>query len=128
MSANFASKGATTEQLAVCEFYADTDDLEAELLARVAVATGKRGAPSLPLPSGASSVYVPRCLPSLRRIFSDGELKMGIPAKKRKIGSKEGKGKTLRPGVVEEWKWRGVPVRSHARMICTGETYNAPRA
>ena len=27
------------------------------------------------------------------------------------------------PQVVEEWKWRGVPVWSHAGMICTGETY-----
>lgn len=27
------------------------------------------------------------------------------------------------PGVVEEWKWRGVPVWSHAGIICTGETY-----
>ena len=26
------------------------------------------------------------------------------------------------PEVVEEWKWRGVPVWSHAGMICTGET------
>src|SRR5262249_55050668 len=73
--------------------------------------------------------------------------------KKRKSGSKEGKGgdspsqlidariKELRdwrgeriardrvfikqtaPEVVEEWKWRGVPVWSHAGMICTGETY-----
>jgi hypothetical protein len=78
--------------------------------------------------------------------------------KKRKSGSKEGKGgdspsqeidarikelgdwrgKTLSrlralikqadPEVVEEWKWRkpsnpGVPVWSHAGMICTGETY-----
>ncbi|SEE52613.1 DUF1801 domain-containing protein [Pseudomonas migulae] len=29
------------------------------------------------------------------------------------------------PGVVEEWKWRGVPVWSHAGIICTGETYKA---
>jgi hypothetical protein len=29
------------------------------------------------------------------------------------------------PGVVEEWKWRGVPVWEHAGMICTGETYKA---
>src|SRR3954466_283628 len=73
--------------------------------------------------------------------------------KKTKSGSKEGKGgdapsqlidarikelddwrgKTLAriralikqadPDVVEEWKWRGVPVWSHAGMICTGETY-----
>jgi hypothetical protein len=27
------------------------------------------------------------------------------------------------PNVVEEWKWRGVPVWSHAGIICTGETY-----
>ena len=27
------------------------------------------------------------------------------------------------PQVVEEWKWRGVPVWSHAGIICTGETY-----
>ncbi len=27
------------------------------------------------------------------------------------------------PEIVEEWKWRGVPVWSHDGMICTGETY-----
>ena len=27
------------------------------------------------------------------------------------------------PDVVEEWKWRGVPVWYHAGMICTGETH-----
>ena len=27
------------------------------------------------------------------------------------------------PEVVEEWKWRGVPVWYHAGMLCTGETY-----
>ena len=73
--------------------------------------------------------------------------------KKRKSGSKEGiggdspsqmidarikelsdwRGETLDrvrilikqadPEVVEEWKWRGVPVWSHAGIICTGETY-----
>jgi hypothetical protein len=73
--------------------------------------------------------------------------------KKRKSDSKEGKGgdspsqlidarikelsdwrgetlarlriliKQTEPEVVEEWKWRGVPVWSHAGMICTGETY-----
>jgi len=73
--------------------------------------------------------------------------------KERKSGSKEGKGgdsasrlidarikelgdwrgetlaqvriliKQADPEVVEEWKWRGVPVWSHAGMICTGETY-----
>jgi hypothetical protein len=29
------------------------------------------------------------------------------------------------PGVVEEWKWRGVPVWYHDGMICTGETYKS---
>jgi len=75
--------------------------------------------------------------------------------KKRKSGSKDGngenspsqlidarikelgdwRGKTLArirslikqadPEVVEEWKWRGVPVWSHAGIICTGETYKS---
>jgi len=27
------------------------------------------------------------------------------------------------PEVVEEWKWRGVPVWSHDGILCTGETY-----
>jgi hypothetical protein len=27
------------------------------------------------------------------------------------------------PEVVEEWKWRGVPVWSHDGLVCTGETY-----
>jgi hypothetical protein len=27
------------------------------------------------------------------------------------------------PDVVEEWKWRGVPVWSHDGIVCTGETY-----
>ncbi|TIQ38786.1 MAG: DUF1801 domain-containing protein [Mesorhizobium sp.] len=29
------------------------------------------------------------------------------------------------PDVIEEWKWRGVPVWEDAGMICTGETYKA---
>src|SRR6202161_4585387 len=31
--------------------------------------------------------------------------------------------KQAAPKVVEEWKWRGVPVWYHDGMICTGETY-----
>lgn len=29
------------------------------------------------------------------------------------------------PHIVEEWKWRGVPVWSHDGIICTGETYKS---
>jgi hypothetical protein len=33
--------------------------------------------------------------------------------------------KDVDPEVVEEWKWRGVPVWYHDGMICTGETYKS---
>jgi hypothetical protein len=33
--------------------------------------------------------------------------------------------KEVDPEVVEEWKWRGVPVWEHDGIICTGETYKA---
>jgi len=33
--------------------------------------------------------------------------------------------KSADPEVVEEWKWRGVPVWSHAGLICTGESYKS---
>ena len=29
------------------------------------------------------------------------------------------------PEIVEEWKWRGVPVWSHDGLVCTGETYKS---
>src|SRR5881296_2358785 len=75
--------------------------------------------------------------------------------KKRKSGSKEGRGgdsasrlidarikelgdwrgetlarvrmliKQADPEVAEEWKWRGTPVWSHNGLICTGETYKS---
>ena len=81
--------------------------------------------------------------------------KMTTAMKKAKTGAKEGKGadspsrridarikeladwrgetlarvrsliKEACPDVVEEWKWRGVPVWEHAGIICTGETYKA---
>jgi hypothetical protein len=33
--------------------------------------------------------------------------------------------KAALPGVVEEWKWRGVPVWSQDGILCTGESYKA---
>jgi len=80
-------------------------------------------------------------------------MKKATTTRNRKSGSKEGRGgdsasqlidarikelgdwrgetlaririliKQADPDVVEEWKWRGVPVWSHAGIICTGETY-----
>ena len=54
-----------------------------------------------------------------------------IDARIRELGDWRGKMlsrlrtivKKADPEVVEEWKWRGVPVWSHAGIICTGETY-----
>ncbi|MGJ5175861.1 DUF1801 domain-containing protein [Bradyrhizobium oligotrophicum] len=56
-----------------------------------------------------------------------------IDARIKELG--DGRGATLArirdlikqadPEVVEEWKWRGVPVWSHAGIICTGESYKA---
>ena len=41
------------------------------------------------------------------------------------LGRLRGLIKEADPEVVEEWKWRGVPVWSHAGIICTGETYKS---
>ena len=54
-----------------------------------------------------------------------------IDARIRELGDWRGKTlsrvraliKQVDPDVVEEWKWRGVPVWSHDGIICTGETY-----
>jgi hypothetical protein len=54
-----------------------------------------------------------------------------IDAKIKELGDWRGKTlgrlrtlvKEADPDVVEEWKWRGVPVWSHDGLICTGETY-----
>ena len=56
-----------------------------------------------------------------------------IAAKIKELG--DWRGKTLArvralikqadPEVVEEWKWRGVPVWEHDGIICTGETYKS---
>jgi hypothetical protein len=56
-----------------------------------------------------------------------------IDARIRELGDWRGKMlsrlralvKEADPDVVEEWKWRGVPVWSHDGIICTGETYKS---
>lgn len=56
-----------------------------------------------------------------------------IDAKIKELGDWRGKMlsriraliKDVDPDVVEEWKWRGVPVWSHDGIICTGETYKS---
>ena len=47
-----------------------------------------------------------------------------IGVARRSLGS-ERSSKRPAPTLVEEWKWRGVPVWEHAGIICTGETYKA---
>ncbi|MGM4918116.1 DUF1801 domain-containing protein [Tardiphaga sp. 813_E8_N1_3] len=66
----------------------------------------------------------------VREAASPSEL---IDAKIRELGDWRGEmlaciRKIIRQAdseVVEEWKWRGVPVWEHAGIICTGETYKA---
>ena len=56
-----------------------------------------------------------------------------IDAKVKELGDWRGKMlsrlrtlvKEADPDIVEEWKWRGVPVWSHEGLICTGETYKS---
>jgi hypothetical protein len=56
-----------------------------------------------------------------------------IDARIKELGDWRGKAlsrvraliKQADPEVVEEWKWRGVPVWYHDGMICTGETYKS---
>jgi hypothetical protein len=56
-----------------------------------------------------------------------------IDARIRQLGDWRGKMlgrlraliKEADPAIVEEWKWRGVPVWSHDGLICTGETYKS---
>ena len=45
-----------------------------------------------------------------------------IGGARRSLGSEFSSSRPT-PKLVEEWKWRGVPVWSHAGIICTGETY-----
>ncbi len=56
-----------------------------------------------------------------------------IDARIKELGDWRGKAlsrvraliKEADPDVVEEWKWRGVPVWEHDGIICTGETYKS---
>src|SRR6516162_6160999 len=54
-----------------------------------------------------------------RRIDELGDWRGDTLARVRKLI------KQADPEVVEEWKWRGVPVWEHAGIICTGETYKS---
>ncbi|RDH78930.1 DUF1801 domain-containing protein [Mycolicibacterium moriokaense] len=53
------------------------------------------------------------------RIAELGDWRGDVLARVRKLI------KQAEPGVVEEWKWRGVPVWYRDGMLCTGETYKA---
>ncbi len=65
---------------------------------------------------GASQGQSPSELIS-KRIAELGDWRGKTLARMRKLI------KAADPHVVEEWKWRGVPVWSHDGIICTGESY-----
>ncbi|MBK3660032.1 DUF1801 domain-containing protein [Bradyrhizobium diazoefficiens] len=55
----------------------------------------------------------------------DGRIKELGDWRGETLGRIRGLIKEADPDVVEEWKWRGVPVWEHDGIICTGETYKA---
>jgi hypothetical protein len=55
----------------------------------------------------------------------DGRIKELGDWRGEMLGRVRGLIKEADPDVVEEWKWRGVPVWEHDGIICTGETYKA---
>ncbi|MBR0876213.1 hypothetical protein ABIF65_006366 [Bradyrhizobium japonicum] len=55
----------------------------------------------------------------------DGRIKELGDWRGEMLGRIRGLIKEADPEVVEEWKWRGVPVWEHDGIICTGETYKA---
>jgi hypothetical protein len=64
-----------------------------------------------PVPEESASALIDR------RIEELGDWRGKMLAKVRKIIH------DADPEIVEEWKWRGTPVWSHAGIVCTGETY-----
>jgi hypothetical protein len=88
-------------------------------------------------PSGAAGAYShEEGITSIKKSISKGERAARSPSQlidARIEELNDWRGETLArmrslikqadPEVVEEWKWRGVPVWSHAGIICTGETY-----
>ena len=55
----------------------------------------------------------------------DGRIKELGDWRGKMLGRIRGLIKEADPDVVEQWKWRGVPVWSHDGIICTGETYKS---
>jgi hypothetical protein len=81
---------------------------------RTAAAKGKSGTKS---PRSASKASISPSTLIDRRIEDLGDWRGELLARLRSLI------KQADPDVVEEWKWRGVPVWYHHGMICTGETY-----
>jgi hypothetical protein len=70
---------------------------------------------------------------SMKKLASTESASVLIDAKINELGDWRGKMlakvRTIileaEPEIVEEWKWRGTPVFSHAGIVCTGETYKS---
>jgi hypothetical protein len=78
-----------------------------------ATAVKKAGASAEAKASGSASKLI------------DGRIKELGDWRGKMLGGLRALIKDAEPNVVEEWKWRGVPVWSHDGIICTGETYKA---
>ena len=76
---------------------------------------GRTRSPSVTKPATAKATSPSRMID--QRIEELGDWRGTMLAQIRKLI------KEADPQVVEEWKWRGVPVWSHDGLICTGETY-----
>jgi hypothetical protein len=56
-------------------------------------------------------------------VLIDGRIKELGDWRGRMLAEVRGIMRAADPEIVEEWKWRGVPVWSHGGIVCTGETY-----
>jgi hypothetical protein len=112
-----------TEAIAFIEAVADTGDSEAASSRSAALAhcppVCSRNVQDGAMNHSDGSQEEPAAELISKRIAELGDWRGETPGRMRALI------KQADPEVVEEWKWRGVPVWSHNGIICTGESYKA---